>query len=81
MTMQIHVVRLYNLMSYDYTTSCCTTIPPYVVRHEDLIKKRRVCHKVSPLQFLGTDYTDYTDYTDFFKRDDNCFTYKHYKSV
>ena len=21
----------------------------------------RVCHKVSPLQFLGTDYTDYTD--------------------
>ena len=22
----------------------------------------RVCHKVSPLQFLGTDYTDYTDF-------------------
>ena len=34
--------------------------------------KKRVCHKVSPLQFLGTDYTDYTD---FFKRDDNRFTY------
>ena len=30
---------------------------------------RRVCHKVSPLQFLGTDYTD------FLKRDDNRFTY------
>ena len=30
---------------------------------------RRVCHKVSPLQFLGTNYTD------FFKRDDNRFTY------
>ena len=25
----------------------------------------RVCNKVCPLQFLGTDYTDYTDYTDF----------------
>lgn len=32
MTMQIHVVRLYNLMSYDYTTSCRTTILPHVVR-------------------------------------------------
>jgi len=31
-----------------------------------------VCHKISPLQFLGTDYTDYTV---FFKRDDNRFTY------
>ena len=34
--------------------------------------KKRVYHKVSPLQFLGTDYTDYTD---FFKRDVNRFTY------
>ena len=24
--------------------------------------RRRVCHKVCPLQFLGTDYTDYTDF-------------------
>ena len=29
------------------------------------IKTMRVYHKVSPLQFLGTDYTDYTDYMDF----------------
>ena len=26
------------------------------------LNKMRVYHKVSPLQFLGTDYTDYTDF-------------------
>ena len=51
-TMQIHVVWLCKFMSYGYVNSCRTTIPPHVVRHEGLIKKRRVCHKSVTHPFL-----------------------------
>lgn len=46
--------------------SCCFFLV-LLQEIERAANKKRVCHKVSPLQFLGTDYTDYTDYTDFLR--------------
>ena len=61
-------------------TLCVPQVTHTLLVHSAMVRdilrqNKRVCHKVSPLQFLGTDYTDYTDYTDFLKRDDNRFTY------
>ena len=40
--------------------SCCLIL--VLLQEIERAAKMRVCHKVSPLQFLGTDYTDYTDF-------------------